>query len=279
MSELESHSFSGVQMNVFESVGGTQSTSYNPNEFSGPPPAAAQSSGGKPQLNVPPNVKVPNEVMKFLQPVDTKKPAPSETNPKLDTTYRPIETHPPPTAATHPAQYQVPQNKQMYQQQELHQAQDKMSNIKQLKQLATEPDQRETEAFAQQLSKMMGGNLQQKDVPLNTQDYLFDPSIQANYIPKPNSTQVTQDDVIQQMMMEKPSQTADKMEYFYQQLQLPVLVALLFFFFQLPWSNKILAEYFPRLFKEDGTASIYVFLIKTSIFVSIFSAIYAVLQI
>jgi hypothetical protein len=233
LDELDSHSFGGggIHMSVIDNS--------TPQQI---PPQQVERKA--PQLNVPPNVQVPNEVLQFLQPQDTKKPAPSETNPKLDTGYKPIDIKEVSSSVYSPDIIQ-PKQPQI--------------------------NQQEAEQFTQQLNKMNGGNLPQRDIPIQTQNYHIDPNVQTDYIPRQN--------MIDYMPSSLPDKRKpDPMETFYQQLQLPILAALLFFFFQLPWLNKLLFEYFPSLFTDEGTATIYVFFIKTSIFVGLFSVIHNILQ-
>jgi len=105
--------------------------------------------------------------------------------------------------------------------------------------------------------------LPSRDIPTSTQSISQDPYIQPNYIPPP-STNIQKDyiddydsneEIIQK---ERKRETiVNKLENVYNEIQFPLLIALLYFLFQLPIVKSILFRYFPILFFKDGNINIY----------------------
>jgi membrane protein insertase Oxa1/YidC/SpoIIIJ len=58
----------------------------------------------------------------------------------------------------------------------------------------------------------------------------------------------------------------DKTEEFYEIIQMPVLVGLLFFIFQLPFIRKNLFIHLPSLFNKDGNPNLSGYLFNSVIF-------------
>ena len=58
----------------------------------------------------------------------------------------------------------------------------------------------------------------------------------------------------------------DKTEEFYETIQMPLLVGLLFFIFQLPFIRKNLFIYLPSLFNKDGNPNLSGYLFNSAIF-------------
>tara|TARA_Y100000389_G_C17462436_1_gene522847 strand:+ start:3093 stop:3641 length:549 start_codon:yes stop_codon:yes gene_type:complete len=117
------------------------------------------------------------------------------------------------------------------------------------------------------------GQLPSRDIPMNTNPLTQDAQMQPNYVPSNN-----QEDYIQQydnfVSLANKSKDAEvdkqKNDLFYEQLQVPLLVGVLFFLFQLPFIRKILFTKLPMLFTGDGQPKISLYLLKTSLFVGLF---------
>jgi hypothetical protein len=106
------------------------------------------------------------------------------------------------------------------------------------------------------------GNVTQlpsRDIPMNTNTLTQDPSIQPNYIP-PTSNQdyisnyPENDEIIDDYY--KNSKRTGTLDEIYDQLQTPLLLAVLYFLFQLPVIKKALFKYLPFLFSADGNSNI-----------------------
>lgn len=103
--------------------------------------------------------------------------------------------------------------------------------------------------------------LPSRDIPRTSE---IDPQIQPNYIP-PTRTR----DYIKEEPADVRKNVEDSSDY-YSEIQIPLLLAVLYFLFQLPIFKKYLFTYIPALFSRDGNYNI-----KGFIFTSVlFGAIY-----
>ena len=64
---------------------------------------------------------------------------------------------------------------------------------------------------------------------------------------------------------------ADNMDYIYQSLQLPVLVGVVYFLFQLPVVRKNLLTFLPNLFNKDGSAKLSGYIFNSIMFASFYA--------
>ncbi len=110
--------------------------------------------------------------------------------------------------------------------------------------------------------------LPSRDIPQNTASINNDVNIQPNYIPPNNNdyiaNHVTPNEIIQQNREKEMNN--DKTEEFYETIQMPLLVGLLFFIFQLPFIRKNLFIYLPSLFNKDGNPNFSGYLFNSTIF-------------
>ena len=101
--------------------------------------------------------------------------------------------------------------------------------------------------------------LPSRDIPMNTDSLMQDPSIQPNYIPPASNRdyvamQPDNDDIINEY--HQSSKRINTLDEVYDQLQTPLLLAVLYFLFQLPVFRKSLFKYFPFLFSSDGNSNL-----------------------
>lgn len=121
----------------------------------------------------------------------------------------------------------------------------------------------------QQASSSGATQLKSRDIPQITQALTQDPQIQPHYIPPASNQDYIQEYEDNEDIIENYKQ---KMEYsnsldqLYDELQVPLLIAVLFFLFQLPIFRKFLFNYFPFLFFKDGNINIYGYLFKSILF-------------
>ena len=121
------------------------------------------------------------------------------------------------------------------------------------------------------LKEIGNGNplqLPSRDIPQNTASVNNDVNVQPNYIPPNNNdyiaNHVTPNEIIQQNR--EKEFINNKTEDFYEIIQMPVLVGLLFFIFQLPFIRKNLFIYLPSLFNKDGNPNLSGYLFNSAIF-------------
>jgi len=112
-------------------------------------------------------------------------------------------------------------------------------------------------------------SLPSRDIPQNTENIISDPQVQANYIP-PSSNQdyITEheenEDIINNYAAkEKNSNNLDDL---YNEIQIPLLIAILYFLFQLPVFKRIMFQYIPSLCSNDGNINIYGYLFNSLLF-------------
>lgn len=119
--------------------------------------------------------------------------------------------------------------------------------------------------------------LPSRDIPMDQASYQQDEEIKPNFIPKPKLTndyvkeyeQASEKSIRKQ---EKKKQKEESIDQIFTDLQLPVLLSLLFLIFQLPLINNLFYKYlkFLPLFHNDGNMNIYGFILKSSLFGSSF---------
>jgi hypothetical protein len=104
----------------------------------------------------------------------------------------------------------------------------------------------------QQASIAGATSLPSRDIPQNTQSIVSDPSIQANYIPppQPSQTDYIKDDT--NIYTYKEENINNSLDAVYDEIQAPLLLGVLYFFFQLPIMRKIIFQYLPFLCNLDG---------------------------
>lgn len=127
----------------------------------------------------------------------------------------------------------------------------------------------------QQASVVGATQLPSRDIPMTTQNITQDPHIQPNYIP-PVSTHnqdyiknyENNDDIINSY--NKNMNRNNSLDEMYNEIQTPLLLALLYFLLQLPFFKKQLFTYFPILFNVDGNYNIYGYLFSSILFGMLF---------
>jgi len=126
----------------------------------------------------------------------------------------------------------------------------------------------------QQASINGGTQLSSRDIPMTTTGHSNDPEVRPNYIPPPPQNM----DYIQNYEQApdivntygKHVQNNNSLDDIYNEIQIPLLIAVLYFLFQLPFFRKFLFSYFPILFSTDGNLNINGFLFTSILFGFIF---------
>ncbi len=116
--------------------------------------------------------------------------------------------------------------------------------------------------------------LQSRDIPMNTSNLTHDVNIQPNFIPHPQSQNNTQPDYIQNYQetndiindYNNSIKNNNSLDDLYNEIQIPILLAVLYFLFQLPIFRKYLFTYFPILFSKDGNLNINGYLFMSALF-------------
>jgi len=112
--------------------------------------------------------------------------------------------------------------------------------------------------------------LPSRDIPINTNNHSNDPQVQPNFVPQPqnNVDYIKNYEETSDMVdsYNKNTQRQNSLDDMYSEIQTPLLLAVMFFLFQLPFFRKILYNYFPVLFSNDGNLNINGFLFNSVLF-------------
>ena len=112
--------------------------------------------------------------------------------------------------------------------------------------------------------------LPSRDIPMTSTNITHDQQVQPNYIPmherqmdyiknyEDNSNIVDN--------YNKHEQYNNSVDDMYNEIQTPLLMAVLYFLFQLPFFRKFLFGYFPVLFSKDGNLNLYGFVFNSILF-------------
>jgi hypothetical protein len=104
----------------------------------------------------------------------------------------------------------------------------------------------------QQASLAGATSLPSRDIPIQTEQLTNDPQIQPNYIPPPQTKDYiyeTDNDIENYCANERKQSSLDAI---YDELQAPLLLAVLYFLFQLPIFKKNIFKYLPFFCHTDG---------------------------
>lgn len=121
----------------------------------------------------------------------------------------------------------------------------------------------------QQASISKATQLPSRDIPMMTASHSNDAHVQPNFVPTtPNHSDYIQndennDDIINSYNRNVNNNSLDDI---YNEIQTPLLLAVLFFLFQLPFFRKQLFTYFPFLFSKDGNLNMNGFIFTSIIF-------------
>lgn len=113
--------------------------------------------------------------------------------------------------------------------------------------------------------------LPSRDIPMVTTGHSNDPHVQPNYIPQPQNNNMDYiqnyekaDDIVNNY--NRSLQNQNSLDDVYNEIQTPLLLAVLYFLFQLPFFKNFLFTYFPVLFLKDGNFNINGFLFTSILF-------------
>lgn len=122
----------------------------------------------------------------------------------------------------------------------------------------------------QQASSAGLTQLQSRDIPRSTENIMQDPQIQVNYIPPNRETDdyigdyEDNDEIISKY--NRRVEQDSSIDQLYDEIQVPLLICILYFLFQLPIFKRLLFKYFPVLFFKDGNINIYGYLFNSVLF-------------
>jgi hypothetical protein len=113
------------------------------------------------------------------------------------------------------------------------------------------------------------GNLPSRDIPIDTNKVVMDETSKPNYIPEHeyyiNEQEFESTDNVVQQKKRKDNQNAS-LEAVYEEIQIPILLGVIYFLFQLPAFNQMLMKYAAFAFRDDGGLNLYGVVVKSVLF-------------
>lgn len=112
--------------------------------------------------------------------------------------------------------------------------------------------------------------LPSRDIPQTQSHLTQDQHMQPNYVPQErhNTDYITEhqtnEDIIRKYNTRE--QNVNSLDDFYNTIQTPVLIAILYFLFQLPVVRKHLFRFLPALFSSDGNPNLSGYIVNSAIF-------------
>ena len=111
--------------------------------------------------------------------------------------------------------------------------------------------------------------LPSRDIPQMTNQITQDDQIKPNYIPQGNNTnyidnETSANDMLQENMRRQNKES--NLDVMYEELQIPILLAILFFMFQLPVFRTYLFKFLPSLFNKDGNPNLSGYVVNSVLF-------------
>jgi len=206
-----------------------------------------------------------------IQPIQPEKNTPKIPD-GVQTNYVPINNHPNP--------YGVPNTQQPMSHPEIAQS----PNNQYIENMHVRPDPPSTQFLdEEQQNAIIASQSQQRlpsrDIPMDTTQFSQDEQIQTNYVPKSilkkdyvrDEYNISEQEIQNQ---ERAKKQQTRFETMIHEFQVPIILSLLYFFFQLPIVNAQIFKKFAFLsiYDEDGNFNIYGLGFKSMLFGSIYYA-------
>jgi len=117
--------------------------------------------------------------------------------------------------------------------------------------------------------------LPSRDIPQNTLSIQSDQQIKPDYIPEKANDYIG--DILNKEKIisdqQKKQNTSDNVEYIFQRIQMPLLIGLLYFIFQLPYVRQSIFAMFPNLYYKDGSQKLSGYIFNSILFSSFYGFI------
>jgi Fe2+ transport system protein B len=113
-----------------------------------------------------------------------------------------------------------------------------------------------------------------RDIPQNQEQLIQDQQIKPNFIPDNINHQdyilnhQTSEDIVKANAKRK--EKVDSLDVLYNELQIPILIGVLYFLFQLPVVRKNMFKYLPMLFTNDGNTNLSGYITNSILFAGLF---------
>lgn len=116
--------------------------------------------------------------------------------------------------------------------------------------------------------------LPSRDIPQQTLSIQQDYQTKADFVPSSETNDYIGNILNKEKIILEQKQKqnqSDNLEYVYQSLQLPLLIGIMYFLFQLPFIRKNLLTFLPNLFNKDGTPKLSGYIFNSVIFASLYT--------
>lgn len=116
---------------------------------------------------------------------------------------------------------------------------------------------------------------------MDTNQISSDPQTRPNYIPQSSTADyigntTSNDDIIRHNNRRQNKQ--DSLDVMYDELQVPILIGIIYFMFQLPFVRKHLFSFLPSLFNKDGNPKLSGYAFNSVLFAILFYIIKKILN-
>lgn len=121
----------------------------------------------------------------------------------------------------------------------------------------------------QDASKTGSTSLQSRDIPMMMEQITHDSSARPNFVPSASADKVNyiqDEETMETLIRQKKQQMKNKMDNFYDEIQTPLLIMVMFFVFQLPIFKKSMINNFPAFFKQSGSYNLKGLVFTTMLF-------------
>ena len=128
----------------------------------------------------------------------------------------------------------------------------------------------------QQASAAGMTGLPSRDIPQSQTHLTQDMQIQPNFVPTGGPQDYIYDHQTSEEIVQKNAQRqakTDSLDELYNELQTPLLIAVLYFLFQLPVVRKNIFNFAPMLFQKDGNPNLSGYVINSCLFASLYYAL------
>jgi hypothetical protein len=125
----------------------------------------------------------------------------------------------------------------------------------------------------QQANQAGATGLPSRDIPTNTNEIHADVQIKPNFIPEADNTDYIRNYQSQQDLVNQcaaTQQNVDSLDSFYNEFQLPLLIGVLYFLFQLPIFRKTVKNILPSLYGSDANPNLQGYTFNSFLFAAIF---------
>jgi len=116
--------------------------------------------------------------------------------------------------------------------------------------------------------------LPSRDIPQQTLSMQQDYQTKPDYVPASETNDYIGNILNKEKIILEQKQKqnqADNLEYIYQSLQLPILIGIMYFLFQLPFIRKNLLTFLPNLFNKDGSPKLSGYIFNSVVFASLYT--------